>query len=129
MLESHYAPRTPLFLLPNTLSALTPVDMDWVRSVIQHHSKPDQPIGLLLIGGDADEASKRLSTQIQHPVTCRTLSQNGNLNEAARNLFNEMRHLDTLGLPLIFAEPCAEPVGLGYAIADRLKRASVRDRV
>ena len=51
------------------------------------------------------------------------LSAEGNLNEAARNLFASMRVLDAMEGDMIIAEWVPEE-GLGLAINDRLKRAS-----
>lgn len=52
------------------------------------------------------------------------LSPEEDINEAARNLFAAMRVLDTMNLKIILAEKMPE-TGLGAAINDRLKRASV----
>lgn len=58
----------------------------------------------------------------------RVLSPLGDLNEAAQKLFAAMRELDALcaqrGLKAIFAQKLPDQ-GLGRAINDRLKRASV----
>lgn len=54
-----------------------------------------------------------------------TLSQNGNLTEAAANLFAALRRLDAAGLDNIIVEPVPEH-GLGRAIMDRLRRAAAR---
>jgi L-threonylcarbamoyladenylate synthase len=55
------------------------------------------------------------------------LSRNGNLNEAAQNLFATMRVLDTMNYEIILAE-VFPPKGLGLAINDRLKRAQVTEK-
>ncbi len=120
MLESHYAPRTPLFMLPKPLAALTPQDRQSVEAVIRQYTSTQQPVGLLLMSGSPDHAN------LGHPIRCRSLSPSGDLNEAARNLFTTLRHLDSLGVPVIFAEPCTHQEGLGFAISDRLRRASAR---
>jgi L-threonylcarbamoyladenylate synthase len=52
-----------------------------------------------------------------------TLSESGDMREAATNLFAGMRYLDKLPITLIFAELLPEH-GLGRAINDRLKRAA-----
>ena len=52
------------------------------------------------------------------------LSEKGDLNEAAVNLFDFMRKLDDQGLDVIYASFVPEH-GLGLAINDRLRRASV----
>jgi L-threonylcarbamoyladenylate synthase len=51
------------------------------------------------------------------------LSPSGDLEEAARNLFTALRHLDKLDIEVILAEPVPEH-GLGRAINDRLRRAA-----
>lgn len=51
------------------------------------------------------------------------LSQSGDLNEAACNLFATLRRLDSAKLDLIIAEKVAD-TGLGRAINDRLYRAA-----
>ncbi len=55
------------------------------------------------------------------------LSPNGNLNEAAQNLFATMRVLDTMNYDIILAEVFPQQ-GLGLAINDRLKRAQVTEK-
>ena len=52
-------------------------------------------------------------------------SQDGNLTEAAANLFAVLRRLDTAGLDTVIVESVPEQ-GLGLAIMDRLRRAAVR---
>jgi L-threonylcarbamoyladenylate synthase len=59
----------------------------------------------------------------ENAVAILNLSENGNLREAAANLFDYMKKLDTYGAATIAVEPI--PVhGLGEAIADRLARAA-----
>ncbi len=50
------------------------------------------------------------------------LSENGDLHEAAANLFYALHELETADLDLIYVEPVPEK-GLGIAIMDRLKKA------
>ena len=52
------------------------------------------------------------------------LSENGDIREAAKNLFAALRMLDEMNIELILAEKAPE-YGLGLAINDRLQRASV----
>ena len=54
----------------------------------------------------------------------RTLSPKGDLREAAQNLFGVLRECDEMPVQMILAEWMPER-GLGRAINDRLKRASV----
>lgn len=95
-LESHYAPRKPLFL-------------GSIQELLQEHGKTD--VGVLSFKDIYPEA-------IQY-----TLSASGDLAEAARNLFKALRELDSKPVKLIIAEEVPD-YGLGRAINDRLKRAS-----
>jgi L-threonylcarbamoyladenylate synthase len=98
MLERHYSPRTPLRL--------------W---------KPDEPVppgnvGLLTWRhAPSDSRFKRVID----------LSPGGDLVEAAANLFQGMRELDSLGFDFLLATTFPEQ-GLGRAINDRLRRAAAR---
>jgi len=53
------------------------------------------------------------------------LSLDGDLKEAAANLFSSLHRLDRMGLEVIIAEPVPER-GLGIAIMDRLRRAAYK---
>ncbi|MEW6525295.1 MAG: L-threonylcarbamoyladenylate synthase [Spirochaetota bacterium] len=55
------------------------------------------------------------------------LSDNGDLRQAAANLFTCLHALDAMRLSVIYAEEIPE-VGLGQAIMDRLKKAQARHR-
>jgi L-threonylcarbamoyladenylate synthase len=59
----------------------------------------------------------------EHAAACLNLSEAGNLREAAANLFNFMKRLDSLGGGVIAVEPVPFD-GLGEAINDRLARAA-----
>lgn len=99
MLSSHYAPRKPLILLS---PGETPPFSERIGVLAFR-----EPFGGL------------------HPDYQRTLSPTGNLNEAAKNLFAHLRTLDSLPVDSIYAEPLPNE-GLGWAMNDRLRRASVR---
>ncbi|WP_420149784.1 L-threonylcarbamoyladenylate synthase [Spirosoma sp.] len=98
MLSSHYAPRKPLILL----SAGESPD-------------PDERAGALVFR----EPFGGLQNDYQL-----VLSPTGDPNEAAKNLFAYLRALDNLPIDIIYAEPLPN-VGLGWAMNDRLRRASV----
>jgi L-threonylcarbamoyladenylate synthase len=95
-LESHYAPRKKM-LLGN------------IDQLIEAH--PGKKVGVLSFQTDYPEHHQQI------------LSQQGNLDEAAQNLFTALRNLDKLPIDLIVAEPVPNE-GLGRAINDRLRRAS-----
>lgn len=99
MLSSHYAPSKPLILL--SVGEIPP---------------PNERAGAL----GFREPFGGLRPDYQ-----RTLSPTGDLNEAAKNLFAHLRALDALPIDVIYAEQLPNE-GLGWAMNDRLRRASVR---
>ena len=99
MLSSHYAPRKLLILLAPGESP-TPTERAGALAF-------REPFGGI------------------HADYQRVLSSTGDLNEAAKNLFAHLRALDALPLDIIYAEPLPN-AGLGWAMNDRLRRASVR---
>lgn len=92
-LNSHYAPRTPLYLLEDSIDTLKAKHPQAWAALIAH--KKWQSLGPSSVS----------------------------LAEDASQLFESMRQLDQKNLDFIVAEPWVE-TGLGYAISDRLKRAS-----
>ena len=99
MLSRHYAPSTETFLTQD------------VKEMVLSH--PNKKIGLLIF------QKNPISLHMAHTEV---LSQKGDLNEAARNLYAAMHRLDHLDLDVIIAEKLPEE-GLGKSINDRLKRA------
>jgi L-threonylcarbamoyladenylate synthase len=107
----HYAPRAPLHLLPGP---------------------PDLPrdagcIGLIGVFASAQEAADvKASVEKRYgvPVVLVALTERGDLEEAARNLFTSLRELDAGDVPVILAAPPGGEQGLALAISDRLRRAS-----
>jgi len=107
MLSSHYAPTTPLRLVEK------PEDF---------RPEPGKRYALLSYRGDAKDGFLDLHDWAEVVV----LSPGaGKLPEAGVRFFYTLRQLDRLGVDEIIAEPVTE-VGLGVAIMDRLRRASVR---
>lgn len=100
MLSKHYAPLTTTYL-----------ETDIERCI---KSFPDRKIGLLLF------SQKINNQQIIHQEI---LSENGDLKEAATNLYASMHSLDKLNLDIIIAERFPN-IGLGKSINDRLERAA-----
>ena len=97
MLESHYAPKKHLVL------GDIPILLEKYK---------DEELAIL--------AFKETYSGLKHH---HYLSQNGDLGEAAQNLFSKLRTLDNLPVDKIIAEPVPD-YGLGKAINDRLKRAA-----
>jgi L-threonylcarbamoyladenylate synthase len=105
MLDSHYAPRTPLRLM-------TRQDFAAARRV------PGRVAALLLEPASLDPKDGNPDF-----AATRFLSASGDLVEAAASLFALMHELDALGFDEIWAERVPE-TGLGPAINDRLYKAS-----
>ncbi|CAN5890241.1 L-threonylcarbamoyladenylate synthase [soil metagenome] len=102
MMKQHYAPRTPLLLTENVA--------DTIRSF------GDKKMGVLFFKKPLFECSAAYQ---------RVLSVNGNLREAAGNLYNALYELDKQQPQLIIAERLPD-TGLGQSINDRLKRAAAQ---
>lgn len=101
MLKSHYAPKKP-------------VHVGNISELLELHE--GKRIGVISFVDHYDAISD------EHQ---RVLSQNGELNEAARNLFSALRQLDSMSIEIILSEPFPNE-GLGRAINDRLNRASAK---
>ena len=99
MLPQHYAPKTKLLFR---------------ESRIAFESKP--AIGLIAFSDQSASVGEFDFKAV------RSLSQNGDLCEIARNLYAALRDFDRLGLDLILIDSCPES-GIGRAIMDRLRRA------
>ncbi len=141
MLASHYAPRKPFFVMPARLEDLGAPSRksELIRFIfetaIKHKSQANAiKLGFLCIRGDS-EWNKQMLSQVLRETFERagvaatleftsTLAAKGDLTEAAKNFFAEMRSLDESTAEILFSEPCFDPRGLGFAIQDRLKRAS-----
>ena len=101
-LPRHYSPQVPLILLAPGEDIPRP--------------RLGERVGLLTVAPRPDATGY---------VVVEALSQNGNLVEAAANLFATLRRLDRLGLDGVVVEPVPES-GIGRAIMDRLHRAAAR---
>lgn len=98
MLLKHYAPKTNMLLTNN------------INELLKHFK--DKKIGLLLYcKSHPDDHFKQ-----------EILSIKGDMEEAAKNLYNAMHTLDNCNLDLIIAERLPDH-GLGKSINDRLERA------
>ena len=108
MLESHYAPSTPLYIFDK------PEDFVPEKGLTY---------GLLSYRGQEKDGYVELH---DWEVVEELSPGKGKLGEAAVRLFHLLRMLDESGVDAIVAETVAE-TGLGVAINDRLRRASVKD--
>ena len=88
----HYAPRSPLHLLPGP-DALPP------------GATCVGLIGVFASPAEAADAVATIGRRYGVPVVLRALTESGNLEEAARNLFTSLRELDAGDVPLILAAP------------------------
>ncbi len=98
-LESHYAPRKPFFL-------------GNIALLMEQQPENTKP-GILRFTGISSMPNEFI------------LSEAGNLEEAARNLFGALRQLDLMDVTAILAEEVPDE-GLGKAINDRLRRAAAK---
>ncbi len=98
-LPSHYAPRTPLRLLDNSMQV-----------------SDSRRKGLLAWYGD---------TQGDW-VAVERLSHSMDLREAAVNFYSALHRLDRLGCDVLYAE-CLPENGLGAAMMERLRKAASRE--
>lgn len=102
MMERHYAPNKKLIICD-----------DIEKELLTHQ-------GLIL--GSISFSKKYGSIDSKNQFI---LSPNGRLDEAARHLFSALRSLNDLDVDIILAEKFPDE-GLGIAINDRLRRASVQ---
>jgi L-threonylcarbamoyladenylate synthase len=98
MMSKHYSPSTKVRLWPQTESP--PAVSGRIGAIRFTSSPPPFPT-----------------------ITCRYLSDTGDLEEIAASLFSALRDLDGMSLDVIVVDTC-ERSGLGEAIMDRLLRAS-----
>lgn len=109
-LESHYAPRQPLLLLPAPLAERPAVPRPASVALLARDDDPAPAAALLAAATGAA------------PVLAVGLGRDPAL--AARRLFAALRELEASGAELLVAEPPAGEDGLWHAIRDRLRRAS-----
>lgn len=102
MTDRHYAPRTPMHLFADNGNGLRPA--------------PTGRWGLVVLRDPGPDAAGYAEVRV--------LSAAGDLAQAAAGLFAVMRELDGLGLDGIVAVGVPDN-GIGRAINDRLRRASV----
>lgn len=97
MLDTHYRPKVPLFYGTPPRGAVLPAK-----------------VARIAFGNTPSEIPETLN-----------LSKSGDLLEATANLYAQMHELDSAEFSLILVDPIPE-IGLGRALNDRLRRASVK---
>ncbi len=128
LLASHYAPRKSLTLMPTLLAKLPKPDRDILFASLPKEAQ----LGVLFASGNSQELTRRWEADLQTMcpggrLTALSLSEQGESTEAARNLFAALRALDEdEKIEILWAEPFPSESGLGFAINDRLRRASHR---
>jgi L-threonylcarbamoyladenylate synthase len=111
MLDVHYAPRTPLTLV------IGPHARERLIDEVQGAVAGGQRVGVLALFEDAAALPNEARVEVVGSWT----SPEG----TAARLFEAVRRLDSAGLEILFARELADPrIGLGRALADRLRRAA-----
>jgi L-threonylcarbamoyladenylate synthase len=115
LMLTHYAPRTPLVLVVGEPSAARAR----LRLEVEEALRKGQKVGVLLLEEDADLLPPGVVTELVGAWSDPTAS--------AGRLFEAIRSLDEQRLDVLFARDLADlSIGLGRAIADRLRRAARR---
>jgi L-threonylcarbamoyladenylate synthase len=119
MLDEHYAPRKPLYLIPISFQDPRAAEL---LATFPDATASDSAI--LAMSGFHAEFSAKFSGN--HPLIVRILSPSGSSAEMAQKLFATLRELDEdPAVKMIFSDlPASIHEGLGASIYDRLKRAS-----
>lgn len=115
MLDEHYAPRKPLYLIPISFQ-----DSRSISSIQNHTNAMEDSTGWISMSGFHPNFPKLSSKEIK------ILSPRKSIEEMARKLFSTMRELDENPhiKQIIVDIPENTQEGLGASIWDRLKRAS-----
>jgi len=132
---SHYAPKTPLYLLPdlghkdviqNSVNFNVLMEQMQIYETLESQLKykiKEKTARIGIISLKHLYFSQNICENL--PIFQIELSPVGDLKEAASNLYGALHQLDQLELDVIFAE-CMPEEGIGSAINDRLGRAAVR---
>ncbi len=112
MLSKHYSPAAKFLVLKGSSQNASQRAREAVAALISLGYK----IGLMLTDEDADNFSGLNARLVK-------LGSENNLEEIARNLFAQMRALEKMDIDLMLMR-AVNPQGIGFAIWDRLLRAS-----
>lgn len=102
MFLKHYAPKTPLYIIENEFEFLEQLNFE----------------NIAFLGFDRPLQHSKIKEQF-------LLSKNGDLNEAAFNLYRTLEKIDTLEFDGIVVKWFPN-TGIGMSINDRIKRASIK---
>ena len=115
LLPVHYAPRTPLLLIVGPPAAARPRLQQEVSSARARGLR----VGVLLLEDDRD------LLPVGAGVRTHAVGRWADPAASAACLFDALRALDRAGLDVLVSRELADPsVGLGRALADRLRRAA-----
>ena len=115
LMSVHYAPRTPLVLIVGQPRAA----QRRLREEIEAALAAGQRVGVLLLEDDVDFLPNRITTE--------RVGAWSDASTSAARLFTAIRALDAANLDVLFARDLADvSIGLGRALADRLRRAARR---
>lgn len=108
----HYAPNTPLVLATGKLN-----DMVFkINKLIEEYNKIGENVGII--------ATHETIHRYPNNIKKRSIGTRDNLYQVSKNLFNILREMDKENLDVIIIESF-EKKGLGFAIMERLEKASV----
>jgi L-threonylcarbamoyladenylate synthase len=111
MLEVHYAPRTPLMLI------IGPHARERLLAEVESALRQGRQVGVLALTEDEADLPSGVHVEVVGAWAAPEAT--------AARLFDAVRRLDGAGLDILFARGLADPsVGLGRALADRLRRAA-----
>lgn len=117
LLLNHYAPVKPLHLFQGT------------NDLAKVTSKTKQATCIAVLWNRLNpEALHTLQMQLPNTkILSWNLSENGNLEQCAQNLFELLRTMDQSAAEILFAEMLSTKEGLALAIQDRLTKASFKN--
>jgi len=115
LMSVHYSPRTPLVLIVGEPLAA----QRRLRTEVEAALRAGQRVGVLLLEDDADAFPAGVNVE--------TVGAWSDPTTSSARLFEAIRSLDAADLDVLFARDLADvSIGLGRALADRLRRAARR---
>ncbi|MDR2372020.1 MAG: threonylcarbamoyl-AMP synthase [Puniceicoccales bacterium] len=112
ILKQHYSPRTRLRLFERSPEVEIP------------HFQENRALKTAILYLSREEAQSRKIID-EEKATVFWLSENGNLNEIAHNIFDLLQRLDSMNFDAIYCQ-IPQKIDIGIAINDRLIRAAAK---